>query len=316
MFLALEGTDGAGKSTLADAVVAEIESRFPDEKVERFHCSQLKRDPLDEYCFDVEDYAPGTGRHIVADRWHWGETIYAPLYRGATQLTPEKFRWAELFLASRGMVTFLVTAPMETIVRRLQRRGEDYLQPRDVERVWTEFHAVSDVSAVAGDVLDTGNESPETLARHAVRQAVFAENMAATTFTPQYIGRTLPHSLLVGDVRGGKPPHPTEAPFMPRGTSSGKFLFEALPSDLWWRGVGVVNAAETDVENLPDRFPSAGIVALGRNASDALKDHGVEHGAVPHPQYVRRFHAGKREEYGRLIRETARDGKVTLSWPK
>ena len=42
---------------------------------------------------------------------------------------------------------------------------------------------------------------------------------------------------------------------------------------------------------------------------------GIDHGGVPHPQYVRRFHSKRKLEYGMLIREHAKSKEMKVSWP-
>lgn len=81
MFIALEGPDGAGKSTLAQAIADATPG------TEIVHFSQLKQNPLDEYVYALEDYSPGKGGNLVTDRWHIGEDIYGPLYRGESGMT-------------------------------------------------------------------------------------------------------------------------------------------------------------------------------------------------------------------------------------
>lgn len=315
-FIILEGTDGAGKTTLAEAVRQELVRRFPNDKVEYRHASQLTRDPLDEYALDIELYWPGQGKHIIADRWHWGETIYGPLYRDESALTTAGFRWVELFLAARGATTWHVSASLETIQKRLAVRGEDYLQSHHVEHVWRSFQDVADRALTAGDQTCWTDITPtDELVERIVEQAIYQETQASGVDRLEYVGRHLPHTLLVGDKQGGSEPGATAAPFMPRGKSSGTFLLEALP-DIWWHGVGIVNAYETDLIALWRELLEPNVVALGAKASKRLSDLGIDHAAVPHPQKVRRFYHAKRDEYGTLIRDISMKGGSQLSWPK
>ena len=79
--------------------------------------------------------------------------------------------------------------------------------------------------------------------------------------------------------------------------------------------MGIVNAQETDVEDLLDKLFFPVVVALGKNASEALEELGIEHSVVPHPQKIRRFHNKRQDEYGRLIRQTSEKKGNYLSWP-
>lgn len=314
-FICLEGVDGAGKTTLANAVIERLEKQFPGEQIDYMHRGQLERDPIDEYALDVEDYTPHVGRHIVADRWHWGERIYGPLYRDDSALTVPGFRWVELFLKARGVSVWNVTAGLETIENRLRVRGEDYLQSHDIEYVWDGFKKIAKKSLLTGGEARTDEFSPEKLSEAIVAEAIWTEERAASVFRPEYIGRHLPNVLLVGDAPGNAEPGVTRAPFIARGQSSGKFLLEALP-ETWWRAVGVVNAQDTDIPSLVEKLFNPDIVALGSAASEALNDLDVDHSIVPHPQKIRRFHHKEMSAYGTLIRTVSIEGGNKLTWPK
>jgi hypothetical protein len=81
------------------------------------------------------------------------------------------------------------------------------------------------------------------------------------------------------------------------------------------RHIGIMNACDADdVERavrttlVPPR-----VVALGANASEALHKLGIAHGAVPHPQYVRRFHYWAGDLYARAIAQATIGGDL-LKW--
>lgn len=314
MLIVLEGVDGSGKSSLADAIAAALGKR-----VQQYHHGPLKQDPLQEYVLlSYNDYIPGQGTHLVIDRLHWGELVYGPLYRGASALTVPQFRWIELWMMSRGATTWRVSGPLETILARLQARGEDFLQTEHVQQVIDGFAAVEKLAPTAAGLLEPQGDTTD-MVHQVIALARYMESRANDIAAryPSFIGDTIPHTLLVGDVRGGKPPHPTTSAFLPVNGNSGAFLLDSLDDD-WWRNIAVVNGVE-EGERLPQLIEDLygpQVVALGRNASNALKKHKIAHGSVPHPQKVRRFHNKLKTRYGRLIREVARTGEAHISWPK
>lgn len=314
MFIILEGCDGAGKSTLSDAIVREIEYRFPGEDIETVHSSQLKNDPIDEYALEYEAYEPGAGQHFVVDRLHWGEMIYGPLYRNKSALSEGAFRWVEMYLKARGATTWHVSAALETVENRLRTRGEDYLQSHHVEHVWSRFNGLAERTLTCGGTAMTDQYAAADLAKVIVDEAIYSETTASDVFRPEYLGRPLPSVLLVGDKQGSSDPGATAAPFMPRGTSCGQFLLEALP-ELWWFQVGIVNVYETDVPDLLDKLYYPYVVAMGAFATKELHKLGIEHAVVPHPQKIRRFHNRQQREYGGLIRTVHTTKEKHLSWP-
>lgn len=312
-FIILEGVDGAGKSTLAEAVIEQLEYQRPGEPVEYMHRAQLKRDPLDEYALDVQDYRPGAGKHIVADRWHFGEPVYGPLYRDDSALSPGTFRWVELFLKARGATTWHVTASLETIQNRLRVRGEDYLEDRDVEYVWKEFAKIAKRSLLFGGNAITDVNETDELAAQIVSEAIWVEDRATPVFTPSYIGRHLPSVLLA--VKNDPATTPAQAPFQAK-IGEGEFFLEALP-ELWWRSVGIVDAGAVDVASLAESLFDPEIIAVGDEASEALDDQYVEdYSIVPAPDRIMRWHARDKSAYGAMIKTTSIDGGNKLTWPK
>lgn len=306
MWIGLEGCDGTGKSTLAESIAERLEG------AQIVHRGPPERDILNEYALDVEDYRAGEGKHFVADRWHLGELIYGPLYRD-TPPDVAKFRWIELFLASRGATFAVVTNPLEVIRARLAARGEDFLKEHHVEQVNNEFVFAAKTSSLCRDIVMPDGNTDRIV--DLIIDRADAREIAASVLEnfPQYIGPPLPDVLLVGDKKGGEPPHDTLAPFRPHEGSSGRYLLESLDDQLW-KQTGIVNAQEADLDVLWDVLAGPPIVALGNEPSDHLSKLGIEHVKVPHPQYVRRFHHSYQLQYGAMIRDAARGLETEVPW--
>jgi hypothetical protein len=137
-----------------------------------------------------------------------------------------------------------------------------------------------------------------------------------------YLGSSKPHTLLVGDVRHKHDPKTTTSPFpafVPFQGTSGHFLLKSLTSltsRLWLHGVGVANACDVDnIMHLYDALRGPKLVALGKNARAKLIIAGLKHSAVPHPQFVRRFHHAKYAEYGWLLYNAAQETGDYSKWP-
>lgn len=316
MFVIFEGCDGTGKSSLAAAVADRIRQLDSSAVIHEIHRGPLTRPPLDEYVHDVSFYTPGADNHVVADRWHWGEEIYGPIYREGSAATLAQFRWMDLWLTTRGADVWHVSQPLDRLQKRLEARGEDFLQSHHVATVRDLFSDLAGSSATSAGTIEPEGDT-RALVERIVTRAQYSENAVLPLKKyPSYVGRTLPHTLLVGEQRGGKPPYVTESAFMPVGGNSADFLLSALDSN-WWKGIGLVNAVDAgdSLFDLVNDLYGPRVVALGRTASDILLDLGIEHGGVPHPQHVRRFHNKKKLEYGMLIREHARTGDIKFSWP-
>lgn len=313
MFAIVEGVDCAGKTGLTTALAREMQGLGLTTEV--LHRGVPERHPLDEYQLDVELYRPGQTRAVVADRWHWGEPVYGELYRGGGVLGTAGFRYVELFLRSRGAVTVLAEHDAETILRRFAERGEDYLKPEHVRRVIEHYGEIFERSATGVQRVVLDGDVSEVVAS-VIKHAEFWSGMtAALEPFPTYIGDRTPGLLLLGERRGDQTV-PSMTAFRPVNGNSATYLLEALPETLW-KSVGLANLfEETDVDELIDVLAGPAVVALGRKVSKELTRRGIAHGAVPHPQAVRRFHNARKVDYGQLIHDVMVSQEDRIGWPR
>jgi thymidylate kinase len=318
MWAIFEGSDGSGKSSLAEAVAERIRTTRPDEKVEVHHKGPPEGSVLKAYYYDYEDFRPGD-HHIISDRHHLGELVYAQIYRkqgpyGA--LGKAGFRWTEMFIMARGARTFFVDQPVDILDERVNQRGDTFIDIKDLARIRNRYLDVEkEVASSSGIVMPEGDttEIQDYVIEAGLAYAHFSTWTAAV---PSYVGHTQPSAVLVGEKRGGKPPYETRGAFMPTGRgNSGTYLLEAL-TDPFWKSVGLVNGLEDDPGLVRASVPTARFVALGAKASKRLTQGSIPHGLAPHPQYVKRFHNKMQAEYGQFLEDVAY-GKTEgrLSWP-
>lgn len=323
MFIAIEGCDGSGKSSLVDAIENEIRVQRPDiESVVRHHKGrppeETRRCLLNEYAISLESVDLLNEFHL-ADRWHWGERTYAPLKRPHTNkdgyglLGLAGWRWVELFMQSRGMAQFFLYQKLDTIVSRVSSRGDDFVEVSELEKIYEAYTETAKV-AVVTEIIMPGNASFDDLpgfAAHIIDVAgAVAQRASALQRFPQYIGAVRPKVLLVGDHRNVTDEYGDETilPFMPVNGNSGEYLLSSLPEGLW-KHVGIVNGQEIEPQALVDLHKTLGsppIAALGRSAESAILKttiHVDDYVVVPHPQYIRRFHNAEKESYGNAILE-------------
>jgi hypothetical protein len=244
MLIAIEGVDGAGKSTLADAIAA----RLPDAKQTHLSKPKSPLTAIDESIDVLEDYRPGGTIDIVADRLHWGCPAYGPIYRpehdvdGYGEIGKAGFRYLELYMASRGAFTVLAGVTEKDAIKRLKARGDDYVELKDVGSIIERYHEVYAESLTQGTLVFTEVDDPtlSVLPRVIIDAALARENLATPLNRWQsYIGPVNPRVLVLMP-----PDRDTRLNFLGR-----------LPDGIWHR-VGIASSS----------MPSEELVKL----SDAL----------------------------------------------
>lgn len=306
MLVILEGVDGAGKSHvaqwLADALTLSGD-------VEIMHKGPMTTDAITEYEVPLEDYASGSGRHIICDRWHTGELVYGPLLRGTSRMHEHERRHIDKFLAVRGAIIVHVLAPENEVRRRLGERGDDLITELQVPEIVDSYHdvftrlgwntPVVDLCLLGNDQAD--RETILEVVQTAARYEILTTGMQ--TFST-YVGPRTPRILLLGERQNVNKSAGHRAAFVPVSSTSGEYLFRALPFDIDV-SCGVANACEEDVVSLYEALGRPLVVALGNESAKECERAEVPYGVVPHPTYVRRFHHGQADAYGRAIREAA-----------
>lgn len=334
MFVVIDGTDAAGKTSLLQAVLDETTRRFPDSVVGFEHkdrpVEHTRRWVLNDYVNSIErvDFQREA---LVADRWHWGEMVYGPKYRPETDtdgyglLGKAGWRWTELFLESRGAARFWLYQPLKVVQKRLAERGDDFVQVDDLKYLVSAYKNAAKRS-LSFEKLQPDPHSLEQvpdLARYVVDRAVEAEQAVKHLQPfPWYIGNPRPRTLLVGDMHSATKRYGRETtlPFMPVKGNSADYLLSSL-DERHWRDVGIVNINDDDnafkFYALWNTLERPNIVVLGRLAEktiSSIRFRDDDYVVVPHPQSVRRFTHSKRGEYGQAIARLGKSVRKDDQW--
>lgn len=325
MLIIIEGPDGSGKTFLAQMVASRLGQTTSD-KIEVWHAKAPTLHPLDEYLRPLRDYRPGTGRHLILDRWHWGEAVY-PKIRGRQTLQDPPVWWSiEAYLRRLGAV--VVSCDLRQTLDYRQTYHErgmtddspDVWQLTHLNQIRLEFNRTSYQTQLRYLNLHTYADFADV--DEIIELARTDESLTGrlNDFVT-YSGPVKPTALLLGDVRNPNGYDGDDPAFLSFRGSSGYYLLSSLtaqpsPRD-WVRSIGLANAC--DIDNPAklwmelDRPP---VVALGSHASRRLTDLGISHGKVPHPQYVRRFHHKLHVEYAWTIYNAARYQEDYSKWPQ
>lgn len=332
MFIAIEGPDGVGKSSLIAAIGAELRYKLGNDiSIAQHHKGrppeETRRCLFNEYVLSLESQNLFDEIHL-ADRWHWGERTYAPFKRPHTNkdgyglLGRAGWRWVELFMQSRGMAQFMLVNDLDVIKSRVAQRGDDFINVSELEGIYNAYIDTAKVSTLAMTVQGASSfDELPALARIIIDVATETSDKAKhCRHFPKYIGAPNPKVLLVGDQRNITKKHGEDSmlPFMPVNGNSGEFLLTSLPDKLW-KHVGIINGGEFEpgeIVKLHHVLGEPPIVALGRRAEKALLRttiHCNDYVTIPHPQLVRRFKNSQKESYGNAILSISR-GKGANGW--
>jgi hypothetical protein len=133
-----EGPDGAGKSTMIEAVKQiHLDEGHASESVQIWRAGPFPpdSDPWREYVFPLTSLYPSRDWLVLIDRWHLGELVYGPIFRGQSRLSLDQRTWIEGYLKTMGAVMIHLTARQEELIRRLDARGDDMVKAEHIPEI-------------------------------------------------------------------------------------------------------------------------------------------------------------------------------------
>jgi thymidylate kinase len=278
MLILIEGVDGSGKSTLVD----EFNILMPDD-ARHFARGPLKQHPLVEYLYPLLNYHPIMSVPVICDRWHVGELVYGPLYRGSSKLTPAMEAYIDAFLRSRGALKLWVDTPYETVELRLKTRGDDLLQEQHQRLVWDWYRdhlPRRGWRSVPGNLQKTKRAE---LVRQLLKDAQMAASMATSIHYPHYVGPPEPEVVLFGDHVTTRQDRPTfdGLPWVPYEDSPGHYAISAVVSQAKFPSWGIASPRmllDRDWIERMKRFKKDVpiLVVFGQQYVAAMRQRGLE----------------------------------------
>lgn len=283
MLIVLEGVNGGGKDHLIGRLTDDVGSDL----VTTLHqgpppaVGNLVRhyeDPLHDPDILARICSPD---HLVLfNRWEAGELVYGPLLRGGSRLTTGQAFHVELLLRSLGAVRVLCQPDdPEVVLDRYDRRTKTILVGRDdLPGIWRFYE---DHGRRFGWI--RADRLPGVLPGLSEWTLSHTEGLSPY---PAYVGRRWPRILLVGGCPPGRRAERSAfCPEDPGGVSAWLLGHLAALPDL---RIGLCRA-DDPAQDLGalwlalDRPPT---VALGAEASTALRDLLIPHGRVHHPRWA------------------------------
>lgn len=302
MLIVIEGVDRTGKSTLAKRIAKQIDAEI-------IHAGPPTRGSIEEYETTLNGYDPNADTSLILDRWHVGEHVWPSIFGRKTDMDLAVKRHVDMFMESRGAVVVHGIRDAERLKKELIEHREP-LHPEDLQKavhLFTEARTFSSRQAWSWDYERSSQEDIDNIVLHAKSKAKELSQIWDTCGPGFITGSLVPTQILVGDEQG---PHkngtnpPYRVPFAPYPATSGHYLLSQLEN---WRTSLIVNSRDRDtlekydLRKLCHVLDNTPVCALGWSASRALHAQGVEHEVIPHPQYWRRFHHHKKEQYTKML---------------
>jgi hypothetical protein len=290
----LEGPDGAGKTTLARNICA------------RYQLAYHHEGPPPSGTNVLHHYARlllETKQPTVFDRFHIGETIYGPLLRGGSALSPRDMTLMDRLIIGLGVTVIICLPPWETCLANNQDRHE-LIKEDNLRRVAYEcWHAT---------IYDHRRHYPisNLMLYDYQKEKTFGSLVRWPAPPDGVIGPFHADTLIVGEQPNGT----LDLPFFGKGNSS-EFLHDCLEE------AGVTHYAMTNAVDAGSKARNLGriasdmpalrrVVLLGKVAegvwqrtSAAVKDRELTVATLAHPQYWKRFKLARRDEYVAALKE-------------
>lgn len=292
----LEGPDGAGKTTLARQLCAELDMDYHHEGP-----PPAERSALEHY----GGIFAGAKRPTVFDRFFLGETVYGPLLRGGSSLDPQDLTLLGRLMWGSGTLTIFCDPGSDVCFANNKLKAELINDEALLVRAYEAWQATWELAGPYGPRA-TYNYSSEHC-RH-FSQFIGQWRYEHRALPDGVIGSPYAETLFVGEQCNGH----FELPFFGRERSSGYLndrikdagfvegkiaLTNALKVNCEWRDLRQVVARLSELKT---------VVLLGKQAAQSVKNNPLPFVKVfelPHPQYWRRFHAQQTHTYVGMLKE-------------
>lgn len=300
----LEGADGSGKSTLAATLARDHGFRVQHTGLPnpRWTSDQLFRSYVSSLYKALRADQP-----VVFDRHYLGETIYGPVMRGSSLLSPTQVVLLERLVQARGVKVVICLPNRPTALENWRAKVRDYVPNESLwSHIFTAYNRL--ITTKFYFSYDYTKPHPED------DDAEYYSNTLGDLFVPR---STLPRDvvgspgaklLLVGEQVNRRVTSTDWAFFAETGSSG--YLNESLRlAGIPEEDLALVNAI--DLRDQPKEFAPRlarlpklkKVVALGKKAQKVLANQQVNHCCLPHPAFMKRFNHAGLNDYANQLKE-------------
>jgi uracil-DNA glycosylase family 4 len=321
--LAVTGPNGSGKSTIAEKLNEELKNKY-------IHFDKVKT--MEEGKAQYFNFLKSVEKNdnYILDRFFEGEDVYAPLYRN--------YRMDYLLEIEREIVkdnNFMfayINADLQTIINRINVRGEDYVKPEHFgteRKLFDEFFMKQHLPFVNIDTSMAPIEMSLDRIKNAMNKVDTIWNLVKCCTNNKCQGVIAPTPLPRGNIEakymivGQNPGGRGQGSQFQTAWSEGKtpnFLKDVLiEADIymncWFTNIVLCSTKSNTVDNNQintclgnlktqvELIQPKVIFALGGTVTKTLKTNfpDCEIIEVLHPTYVKRFYSGKKEKLTEYI---------------
>ena len=128
MVIIIEGENKCGKTTLASYIVENYGFGY-------IKCSQPKKGgPYKEYRGIIDRISKEPGNYVI-DRFHLGEFVYGPIYRGSCGLSQGDFEDIEKRLIELGTILIYCYDVENNIAKRFKEENEEFADVKKIKKL-------------------------------------------------------------------------------------------------------------------------------------------------------------------------------------